>query len=128
MARTVHDASLGSRTARADLDPSGQPYYRNLEPGLLHLGYRKPKRGAGKWLARVYVGDGDYRHYPIGVADDLADADNKLFFSFKQAQECARKILREQAGGGVGTVADACLLYTSPSPRDRTRSRMPSSA
>ena len=25
-------------------------------------------------------------------------------------------------------VEDACLLYTSPSPRDRTRSRMPSSA
>ena len=25
-------------------------------------------------------------------------------------------------------VADICLLYTSPSPRDRTRSRMPSSA
>ena len=111
MARTVRDASLGSRTARADLDPSGQPYYRNLEPGLLHLGYRKPKSGAGKWLARVYAGDGNYRHYPIGVTDDLADADNKLFFSFKQAQECARKILREQAGGGVGTVADAVAAY-----------------
>ena len=26
------------------------------------------------------------------------------------------------------SVLDACLLYTSPSPRDRTRSRMPSSA
>mgnify|MGYP003327357796 CR=1 FL=1 len=26
------------------------------------------------------------------------------------------------------TVNDSCLLYTSPSPRDRTRSRMPSSA
>ena len=26
------------------------------------------------------------------------------------------------------SVAQACLLYTSPSPRDRTRSRMPSSA
>ena len=25
-------------------------------------------------------------------------------------------------------VYEACLLYTSPSPRDRTRSRMPSSA
>ena len=25
-------------------------------------------------------------------------------------------------------VSGACLLYTSPSPRDRTRSRMPSSA
>ena len=25
-------------------------------------------------------------------------------------------------------IYDSCLLYTSPSPRDRTRSRMPSSA
>ena len=35
-------------------------------------------------------------------------------------------------GVGVGSfytvVPDPCLLYTSPSPRDRTRSRMPSSA
>ena len=29
---------------------------------------------------------------------------------------------------GVPGVFTACLLYTSPSPRDRTRSRMPSSA
>ena len=28
----------------------------------------------------------------------------------------------------VGTGTDACLLYTSPSPRDATLSRMPSSA
>ena len=28
----------------------------------------------------------------------------------------------------VGVLVAACLLYTSPSPRDRTRSRMPSSA
>ena len=28
----------------------------------------------------------------------------------------------------TSAVFDACLLYTSPSPRDRTRSRMPSSA
>ena len=40
----------------------------------------------------------------------------------------------EQAGGAVaryeGQVVedDTCLLYTSPSPLDRTRSRMPSSA
>ena len=26
------------------------------------------------------------------------------------------------------SIGDGCLLYTSPSPRDRTRSRMPSSA
>ena len=37
----------------------------------------------------------------------------------------------EQAGGRLGYPLDQandCLLYTSPSPRDRTRSRMPSSA
>jgi len=28
----------------------------------------------------------------------------------------------------IGANNDTCLLYTSPSPRDRTRSRMPSSA
>ena len=28
----------------------------------------------------------------------------------------------------AGTYHEVCLLYTSPSPRDRTRSRMPSSA
>ena len=28
----------------------------------------------------------------------------------------------------AGVVSMFCLLYTSPSPRDRTRSRMPSSA
>ena len=30
--------------------------------------------------------------------------------------------------GTVTTLTDACLLYTSPSPRDRQKSRMPSSA
>ena len=40
--------------------------------------------------------------------------------------------LVEQAGGkaavAIGDLADPCLLYTSPSPRDRQKSRMPSSA
>ena len=31
-------------------------------------------------------------------------------------------------GKGYVFLLDSCLLYTSPSPRDRTRSRMPSSA
>ena len=33
-----------------------------------------------------------------------------------------------QGFGGSNVNVIACLLYTSPSPRDRTRSRMPSSA
>ena len=30
--------------------------------------------------------------------------------------------------GDLAALLEDCLLYTSPSPRDRTRSRMPSSA
>ena len=33
-----------------------------------------------------------------------------------------------EAGDRIMQVYNGCLLYTSPSPRDRTRSRMPSSA
>ena len=39
------------------------------------------------------------------------------------AQQCETAPYQTQSGGSV-----FCLLYTSPSPRDRTRSRMPSSA
>ena len=35
---------------------------------------------------------------------------------------------RALLAGAGGVQAAGCLLYTSPSPRDRTRSRMPSSA
>ena len=35
---------------------------------------------------------------------------------------------KKWAQPGKGKVVTTCLLYTSPSPRDRTRSRMPSSA
>ena len=34
----------------------------------------------------------------------------------------------ENTGIRTATIYGGCLLYTSPSPRDRTRSRMPSSA
>ena len=112
MARTVRDSNLETRTARGKLDPSGQPYYRSLEPGLLHLGYRKPLSGAGKWLARVYTGNRTYRHHPIGVADDNSDADGTVILDFKQAQKTARKLLVEQAEG-VGTVSDAMDRYVA---------------
>ena len=39
-----------------------------------------------------------------------------------------KTILEEAEENGLATGMIACLLYTSPSPRDRTRSRMPSSA
>ena len=44
--------------------------------------------------------------------------------------EDKKKLAAQQTTGirGAATASQACLLYTSPSPRDRTRSRMPSSA
>ena len=40
----------------------------------------------------------------------------------------ANRVLIDQAFAGIGENATACLLYTSPSPRDLSTSRMPSSA
>ena len=67
---------------------------------------------------------------------------SKLLFNFNKAYENKKVYtkltadLKDSAvtivdanGGQVFTTQNSpCLLYTSPSPRDRTRSRMPSSA
>ena len=45
------------------------------------------------------------------------------------AEHLANPLVVAAVVGGIeGEQARVCLLYTSPSPRDRTRSRMPSSA
>ena len=64
------------------------------------LSVAAPTVAAGPWLGRVRVGDA------VGAIRELERAEHA------QAE----------------AVAEGCLLYTSPSPRDRTRSRMPSSA
>ena len=40
----------------------------------------------------------------------------------------SRIMIHQPLGGAQGQAVDICLLYTSPSPRDATLSRMPSSA
>ena len=47
----------------------------------------------------------------------------------QQAKNFAQKWAVPHYGTSINlALAKSCLLYTSPSPRDRTRSRMPSSA
>ena len=41
---------------------------------------------------------------------------------------CALKVETQEQLNDYDVLYTGCLLYTSPSPRDRTRSRMPSSA
>ena len=51
-------------------------------------------------------------------------------YAYTDFTDVDQRKLSTPADNKIGTniVVDACLLYTSPSPRDRTRSRMPSSA
>jgi integrase len=97
MPRVVKDAHLGSRTARADLRSSGQPYYRAIDAGL-HLGYRRGKK-AGRWVMRRYLGGERYLVETIGIADDLSDADGVKVLSYHQAQARLRVLAGERNKG-----------------------------
>ena len=62
----------------------------------------------------------------------LKQPDNEIVSTFDEAKSAADRIgfpivIRPSYVLG-GRAMEICLLYTSPSPRDRTRSRMPSSA
>lgn len=96
MARRFRDTGLESRSARAKLAVQTKPYYRAIGPGL-NIGYRKNKKG-GKWVARFYVGDKDYRLEVIGDADDMLDANGKTVLDFWQAQDRARQMQAALSG------------------------------
>jgi integrase len=115
MARTIRDTALETRAARGRLRASGKPYYRSLEPGL-HLGYRKPLSGPGKWVARHYIGDQRYEVETIGIADDYSDADGVRIVSFRTAQTLARERATARAYHAAGkhgpiTIGDAMEAY-----------------
>ena len=73
-------------------------------------------------LCAIYTAAGvDY----IDVA-----AEESIVNAAKKGIEWAKKVFKNSPGLmiSISDGNDICLLYTSPSPRDRTRSRMPSSA
>ena len=67
-----------------------------------------------------YYGEGDAAMGGMAVGETLMPALHELSKGFEDAIK-DKEFLDEYA-------YYCCLLYTSPSPRDRTRSRMPSSA
>src|SRR5215813_9066737 len=117
LARTIRDTNLETRTARSRLKARGKPYYRSIEPGL-HLGYRKSLSGAGKWIARHYIGDQAYVVEAIATADDYSDADGVAVLNYRQAQAKARERMVARAHHAAGkhgplTVAGAVESYLS---------------
>ena len=65
------------------------------------------------------------------VSDDLSVSLNSNTVEFESStldDQESMAVSFSQTSGGMTISGSYCLLYTSPSPRDRTRSRMPSSA
>ena len=60
--------------------------------------------------------------YLFTITDDFADDWKALKLSAKRDSRNISDVLRDAVTSKI------CLLYTSPSPRDATLSRMPSSA
>ena len=64
---------------------------------------------------------GEHKHVQIRTARVIYDDGTEISRSF------SRHVLQCSTKSG-DTWSNTCLLYTSPSPRDRQKSRMPSSA
>jgi integrase len=93
----------------------------------LHLGYRKPLSGAGKWLARHYIGGQSYEVETIATADDFSDSDGIAILSFAQAQILARSRMVERAHKAAGktkplTVKDSIEAYITYLESKRSKS------
>ena len=76
------------------------------------------RRGIDENTAQLLADSG------IKVGDLKKLDEEKLRNNYGLKKEIAKSVLEAVKSGPRAS----CLLYTSPSPRDRTRSRMPSSA
>ena len=72
----------------------------------------------------TYVNYGDDIDIELSYSENIEDNFEITNISGQIIDVCPKK----GCWMNVKVNTDTCLLYTSPSPRDRTRSRMPSSA
>ena len=118
---------LAREWLRFPSNPNGRPNADVLKPWM--NGMDVTRRPAGKWIV-------DFGH-------NITETEAALYempfaHVYKQVKpnrdKNSRRELRrnwwrrDRSGQTLFNRLEACLLYTSPSPRDRTRSRMPSSA
>src|SRR5262249_26662444 len=120
------NTALATRAARYALKPRPKPYYLIVKPGL-HLGYKKPLSGAGKWVVRHSLGKHAYAVQRIAIADDHSDADGDAILNFEQAREkvrasTARNLIAVDKPGAV-TVADVIAHYLEFLERNRKSTR-----
>ena len=92
------------------------------DPASVHV----PEPGdliSGRYVVEGILGQGA-SGVVLAVREGSRPLALKLFT--RQGEEVLARFHRERSA--LNTLRHPCLLYTSPSPRDRTRSRMPSSA
>ena len=90
--------------------------------GVVHLVEQDAVNVAGEKLVPLSAPD-DLDDVPSGTAEDTFEFLDDLAVAANWAIETL-----EVAVDYPDEIAETCLLYTSPSPRDATLSRMPSSA
>ena len=83
-----------------------------------------PCYNEGAAIAQVVL---DFRRALPGTRIFVYD-NNSTDNTAEQAARAGATVVPSRRQGKGNVVRQICLLYTSPSPRDRTRSRMPSSA
>lgn len=102
MPRTVRDANLETRSARARLEAQCF-HWRAIAPGLA-LGYWHGKRGFGSWTLRTLTdrASGRYSTQRFAYADDTRDADGVGILTYHQAAERARALSCSAADASPG--------------------------
>src|SRR5665811_143019 len=107
----------------AEKDDAGTSAYD--EEGIIQMAIAALKEEVPELIVITDVCLCEYTsHGHCGIVKD-GDVDNDMTL------EMLAKTALSHAEAGADIIAPSdmiCLLYTSPSPRDRTRSRMPSSA
>ena len=86
-------------------------------------------QGSGKSYSMVFLTEKIHRKlsasYSFVVITDRNELDDQIASTYTNAGRANSKTDQAKNSDALRRI---CLLYTSPSPRDRTRSRMPSSA
>ena len=107
--------------------PAGEG--KRLEGGtIVYAHQQEPACVFGGWIEQAYLSyqvldnltslDEDHKVVPW-LAEEWKESEDGLTWTFS---------LKKDVTFTDGSPLTACLLYTSPSPRDRQKSRMPSSA
>ena len=92
--------------------------HSNNKSKIYQINLRKREKIVPDWFLYPHISEEERDNYCISSGDFIYVL--KLESSFHKCENALKHLKHFDY--------NSCLLYTSPSPRDRTRSRMPSSA